>query len=260
MAAFVIGTIGRTWKTQLVSGRAPCGIRPSIGEGPDAQGPRQQRATATRLVCCTGVVRSTEYHGKEPPHPWGNGGLENVANLEGYDAEKQIASFAEEKAAFAAWQASQVDDEGVWAVVYNADMIMWDNNLIEANMKDGLKLQLDGLRAFRVVELIVQQQCFEEKVDALWVLECTDGGLLSVTAKSVGRMIFSYEKKDDAERFAMTMAADDRGDVKVKSLPLQLLKDVCKAQGALIGLIAPSFVQPHHFSGNVSQLDSGASL
>jgi Protein of unknown function (DUF3110) len=245
----------------------------SFGKAPRAavQAPRALRIAGARCArrppqrttpaCCAGAARSAKVDDDDdPPHPWGNGGLNNVADYEGFEAARELASFADEKAAFAAYKAARGNDDGLWAVLYNADMIMWDNNLVEANVKYGLNLNLDGLRAFRIVEEVVRQQCFEEKVDKLWVLRCEDGGLLSSTVSGVGVLLLSYEKKDDADRFAMQMDADGRGLVTVESMPLPALKDVCKAREMLIGLVAPSFVQPSHFGGHPSQPGTKVSL
>jgi hypothetical protein len=182
-------------------------------------------------------------------HPYGNGGLMNVCNYDGYDREATLATFEKVKAEFDAILAARGNDDGMsmWAVISNTDAIMWKNNLMDAAVELGLEMDLSKVRIVRVVEEIAPM-CFDDHFDHMWVLGCSNtDALLSVTHDKHGKMALAWEKQEDANSFAMHLEADGRGRTTPHRMPLEDLKSLCKSQDSLIGFVLPSMVLPSHF-------------
>jgi hypothetical protein len=193
-------------------------------------------------------------------HPWGNGGLNNVANWDGYKREDTIAELAELRAEFEKGAATrEASHRSMWALIFNTDLIQWHNNLLDASYRFGLPVNLNSARVVKVVEEIART-AFDGPVDALWTLRRgdvepgSDMQLVSASSKAFGKMLITFEKQDDAVRFAANMTGDGRGNIVAERLPIEEIKACCSANDMLIGFIPPCFVQPSHFApGMVSE-------
>jgi hypothetical protein len=174
----------------------------------------------------------------------------NVCNYDGYDREAALASFEKEKVEFQAAVAARKKENimSVWAIVFNTDALMWNNNLMELSMQTGMDLDLNRVRIVRVVESVARM-CLEKAVDSLWVLRCHGGqAVLSFRHGELDSYLFAWEKEEDARRFALNLAEDGRGKATPELMHLVDLKQLCIEHNALIGFVAPSFVQPSHFA------------
>jgi hypothetical protein len=177
--------------------------------------------------------------------------LLNICNYDGYDRQAALASFEKEKAEFQAAVAARGTENklSVWAIIFNTDALMCDNNLMEYSVQSGTDLELNQVRIVRVVESVARL-CLENVVDSLWVLRFHGGqAILSCGDGERETFFFAWEKEEDARRFALNLAEDGRGRTNPELMRIVDLKDSCIRQNALIGFVAPSFVQPSHFPG-----------
>lgn len=187
-------------------------------------------------------------------HPWGNGGLDNVANFEGYDSEQAQRDLARVKKEFEE-RIAEVDaqQESMWAIIFNTDIIQWDNNLLNAAMEFGLNVQLENAKVICVTERVARTM-FEGHIDEMYVLRRSDtssGGdqpeFLSGVAGDTHDLLIAFQTADDASRFAANLEAEDRGLVAAEALSMNQIRAICIQRGLTIGFVAPSFVQPSHF-------------
>lgn len=186
-------------------------------------------------------------------NPIGNGGLFNVANYDGYDRAAYDREFAAEKAWFDATRAErETSDRSIWVFIFNMDIIMQKNNILELPRGVVPELPLNDLNLIRVPKL-VEKRYFEGRVKYLWMLmSLKTGNPLIAETKEYGLMMLAFEFEDDALRFALNLENDDRGRAQPMKVPFEDIEKECHETGKLIGLIAPSFVQPSHFGGDLN--------
>jgi hypothetical protein len=195
---------------------------------------------------------------REPPHPYGNGGLNNVANWEGYSRE---AAIAEGKRLQEEYDRDLVEHEAahksMWTMIFNTDLIQWNNNLAKCAMEFGLDMTFDGARVVSISETIAQT-LVEGTMDKLWVLRGDDGQspyFITAYEKTCGPLLLTWEHEDDARRFCNNLSEDGVGDAAPILLPLPDIKLECAERSMRIGFITPSFVQPSHFQpGPITRL------
>lgn len=146
------------------------------------------------------------------------------------------------------------DSMGQWAIVMSADILQWNNNLFQASAEEGFKWDLAGVNVVPIHESIARR-CIEVDVFDLWVLEMGNEGVLSFAMHDEGQavddgteVLLTFSIEEEAQRFVDQLAADGK-EAKVRLVPIKSLKELCKQDGMILGLVpAKTLVSPGQFN------------
>jgi len=179
-------------------------------------------------------------------HPYGNGGLNNVADFSQYDPEKIKEEIAYAEMKFAAMK--KEDPASAWALVMSKDIIQWNNNLLETSRQHGYNWDLSGVSVIRMTERTARR-AIADNVTELWVILADMESVLAVGTDEGGeRLMLSFELEEDAGRFTETLRADGNDEAAYRRVSIDDLKRICEESQLMIGLVpGKSLVVPTQF-------------
>lgn len=164
-------------------------------------------------------------------HPYGNGGLINEPDWTGFDPDALDAELADAKERM---RTEHREHNGPWAIVLNADIIQWNNNLFNASRAAGFSWDLNGIRIVRLSAITAKRDIEDVNPD-LFNIDVDGKPYTFFTGTMYGMLAFTGQ--DEANRFAEMLRAEGKHPVCVEKHPTTILRDTCHNNSILLGVV-----------------------